>query len=182
MPVKLCTPVHAKSAFWFTVEFCHVGAAASPFDVRNCPAVPHPVVVLKPDVPLPRMTCPLESDVEAVPPYATANKPPFHVPEVIVPIVERFASVVIEATDVVEFSIFPLLSAEKLLLSVVRLAVSVSVPNMVVIVVPKLGLCKRLLIKSIADTGNRKLKQNIAIIDTKAEINTVFMASFWSDW
>jgi hypothetical protein len=78
----------------------------------------------------------MERLVEALPPLAQVRAVPLQVPEVIVPTVARLESEVMRGRVVVEISILPLLRAVKLLFMVVREAERVSLPAIVIIVVP----------------------------------------------
>ena len=122
-------------------EVVHVGAVPFPCEVKNWPDVPNPVTVFSIVVPFPRSTWLEESVVEPVPPLATVRVVPFHVPVVIVPIDTKFSSVVMEATEVVLTSILSLSRLLKFVLMTPLEPESVSVPCIVVIVVPNFCSC-----------------------------------------
>jgi hypothetical protein len=93
-PEKLCVPVHAYVPAWSIAEVVHVGLAPVPCEVRNCPDVPKPETMPMALVELPKRTLNCERVVEPVPPLATAIVVPFHIPDVIVPIVAKEPAVV----------------------------------------------------------------------------------------
>ena len=116
-------PVRLKLSVWSNEALCQLGADAAPFDVRSCPEEPKPVTTFIPLVVSPKRTWFDAKVVVPVPPLFTAIAVAFHVPDVIVPTVEReerdviaptvtrfaalvkLGSVVILATDVVPTSI-----------------------------------------------------------------------------